>query len=246
MKFINSSLFRALCTLIVGVLLIMYPDKAKQGLIVAIGLLFIIPGLATVVMYYVRKHDEEKALAENPESALPATRPMFPLAGWGSLLLGVGIILMKGEFLVYLHIILAAILILLSIATFITLVRSSKYWHIGLFNYIMPIVVFIVGALIIFKVLSEVEEPTIFLIIGLAFAFYGLVEIYFSIRIFKGQHDYKKRLAAEQKAKEEEVQIENTLNEVQAELDEQAEKAVEENPEIENAEASVEKKDIFD
>lgn len=239
MKFLNSSLFRAICTLIVGVLLIMYPNEAKQGLIIAIGLLFILPGLATVIVYYITKNEEAKKIAEGVEQTPHPARPMFPLAGWGSLLLGIGIIIMKDTFITFLPIILSTILVLLAIASFITLVRTSKYWHVGIGNFVMPVVVFVVGALIIFDVFgSAVPLPTIQIILGLAFIFYGLVEIYYFIRIMRGQYIYKKQLASRQKAQEEQAQIEETLKDVQAELDAEIVEA-EEVP-------TEEKKDIFD
>ncbi|MDO5446509.1 MAG: DUF308 domain-containing protein [Prevotellaceae bacterium] len=247
MKAINSPLLRAVCTLIVGVLLIMFPNETRQGLIIAIGLLFIIPGLATVIVYHINKNNEVKALAEGTADTTPQeSRPMFPLAGWGSLLLGISIILLRDRFIDYLHIILSTILILLAIASFITLIRTSKYWKIGFGNFVMPVVVFIVGALIIFNVLGNVEMPTIQLILGLAFAFYGLVEIYYAIRIMRGKYVYKKKVAAEQKAFEERKQIEDTLNDVQDELDAEAEEKENNVEDIVAEEVKEEKKDIFD
>lgn len=248
MKAINSPLLRAVCTLIVGVLLIMFPNETRQGLIIAIGLLFIIPGIATVIMYHINKNNEAKAIAEGTDDGTPQeSRPMFPLAGWGSLLLGIGIILLRDRFIDYLHIILATILVLLAIASFITLIRTSKYWKIGAGNFVMPVVVFIVGALIIFNVLgTNVQMPTIQLILGLAFALYGLVEIYFAIRIMRGKYIYKKKTAAEQKALEEQRQIEETLNEVQDELDAEAKEREEKVEDIVAEEVKEEKKDIFD
>ena len=45
MRILQSSVFRAICAIIIGALLIKFPDNTVMGITVAIGVLFLISGL---------------------------------------------------------------------------------------------------------------------------------------------------------------------------------------------------------
>ena len=53
MEVLRSSLIRAVCSLIVGVLLIQYPDATVTWITVAIGSLFVLSGVISCVAYIV-------------------------------------------------------------------------------------------------------------------------------------------------------------------------------------------------
>ena len=46
MKVLQSSVFRAICAIIIGILLINNPDNTVKGITIAIGLLFLVSGIS--------------------------------------------------------------------------------------------------------------------------------------------------------------------------------------------------------
>lgn len=177
MRFLHSSIFCAICTLIVGILLLAYPTETGKWLAVLLGILFIIPGVASVIMYYWNKTHGNTEHIE------------FPLAGWGSILLGIGILLIQAYEPQIIIIILGAILIILSISTVVNLLMNSKYWHIGVGNFVIPVVLFIIGVLVIVNYRVEFinDNSAIYIILGLSFMIYSLAELYYSIRVHSGK-----------------------------------------------------------
>ena len=55
MKLLNYGLIRSICALIVGILLIVFPTDVPKYLVMAIGCLFIIPGLIFLLLNTLRK-----------------------------------------------------------------------------------------------------------------------------------------------------------------------------------------------
>lgn len=200
MKFLDTSVFRAFCTIAIGVLLFIYPVEIGQWVSIAIGILFIIPGLVSVTAYYFHHNDH---VMEN-------SLPMFLLAGWGSILLGTAILLMHSQIGNTAFILLGAILVILAVSTFIGVLNARKYYNLGFGNFVVPGLVLVIGLVtIIFSNSLEGEVLTsdlIFQIIGITFAVYGFGEIYYAIRLSVGKYNNKKRIEAEEIIAQKEIQ----------------------------------------
>lgn len=66
----NYSIIRCICALVIGVLLVAWPEAAILYLVITIGVLFLVPGLFSLSGYLIRgKQDGSR----------------FPIAGLGSL-----------------------------------------------------------------------------------------------------------------------------------------------------------------
>ena len=197
MRILQSAILRAICTLLVGVLMLIYPVETGKWASIVIGCLFIIPGVSSVISYY--RHCNDKA----PENH----RPMFPLAGWGSILLGIAILVLRSQTEQTAFILMGVLLVILAISTLINLVMSRKYYNIGVGNFIIPVLVLIIGAVVALfsgEIQDKLLEPKQILeVIAVAFILYGVAELYLSIRITIGRRKYQKQLAAEEKAREE-------------------------------------------
>ena len=55
MKVLRSAIFRALCAIIVGVLLIQYREQTVTWITIAIGVLFFLSGIISLATYYGAK-----------------------------------------------------------------------------------------------------------------------------------------------------------------------------------------------
>ena len=58
MKTMNYSLVRIVCALIIGLVLVLWPDVAVQYLVITLGVLFLIPGLISLISYFGSKPEE--------------------------------------------------------------------------------------------------------------------------------------------------------------------------------------------
>ena len=114
MRTFLSFLVRAVCAAATGYLLVMYRNEMVQWLTIAVGALFFVSGLFSVIAYYAEKRkavkmaERLKAMAElrdgadAPEHAddiVRAVSPSYPIVGIGSILLGTILAVMPGTFI---------------------------------------------------------------------------------------------------------------------------------------------------
>ena len=83
MKVIQSSLFRALCAIIVGALLIQYREQTVTWITIAIGVLFFLSGVFSLLSYMSAKRSAEKMkgqyLYDAQGNQIIGMRPNFPI-----------------------------------------------------------------------------------------------------------------------------------------------------------------------
>ena len=100
MKGVQSVMFRALSFLLVGLLMVSFPDKVTTWLVMVVGVLFLIPGLVSIATFF-------KAYTRKD-----ATRMLLPVIGVGSVVLGCLLLLMPEDFGRWLMYVLAGLFIL--------------------------------------------------------------------------------------------------------------------------------------
>ena len=89
MKIFQSSIFRAICAIAIGILLIKYPNNTVTWMTVAIGILFLLSGLISVIVYInARRNVSEYKITDAEGNVIAGTQPTFPIVGVGSLILG--------------------------------------------------------------------------------------------------------------------------------------------------------------
>ena len=103
MKVIHSSIFRAVCAIIVGVLLIQYREQTVTWITIAIGVLFFLSGVISLASYWAAKRNAEKMqgqiLSDSNGKPIMGMLPKFPLVSVGSLILGLLLALMPQVFI---------------------------------------------------------------------------------------------------------------------------------------------------
>lgn len=174
MKLIQTSFFRAAVALIVGALLIKYRQDMVTWLTVSIGILFFLSGLITCIVYYVSLHDDRATATDVPEAAQPDSNPTFPIAGLGSLILGVILALAPNTIVDWMTYILGGILILGAISQYVMLAGLTKHTRVGVIYWLMPTLVFLVGLTSIVKP-DWISTAPLF-VIGWTMILYGIVE----------------------------------------------------------------------
>lgn len=214
MKVIHSSIFRAVCAIIVGVLLIQYREQTVTWITIAIGVLFFLSGVISLASYWAAKRNAEKMqgqiLSDSNGKPIMGMMPKFPLVSVGSLILGLLLTLMPQVFIAWLMFILAFILILGALTQFVNLASAAKMGRVGILFWLFPSVLLLLGLLTIIKPSAIASAPL--LIIGWGMLIYGVVEL---LNAFKISNNKRIWLKNQQKldSKETYVDVEEVKNE---------------------------------
>lgn len=217
MKVLQSSVFRAICAVVVGILLISNPDSTVTGITIAIGAMFLISGAISCATYFAakaRKNDDVEVYDEQGRIIAPI-KPVFPIVGLGSVLLGLVLMLLPGVFVKSLMYVLGAILLLGAINQFMSLISANRVSSIPLWFWICPIIILLIGLFVILKPMESASLPLI--IIGWCLLLYGVSECINAIKINNVRKRMMKEMAARQAAQEAE---EAEIVEAEAEEDE--------------------------
>ena len=214
MKVIHSSIFRAVCAIIVGVLLIQYREQTVTWITIAIGVLFFLSGVISLASYWAAKRNAEKMqgqiLSDSNGKPIMGMLPKFPLVSVGSLILGLLLALMPQVFIAWLMFILAFILILGALTQFVNLASAAKMGRVGILFWLFPSVLLLLGLLTIIKPSAIASAPLF--IIGWGMLIYGVVEL---LNAFKISNNKRIWLKNQQKldSKETYVDVEEVKNE---------------------------------
>ena len=158
---INYFLLRTISAILLGVVLILCPRSAIFYVVIAIGILFIIPGLISLISYFT------SSSAKRPD--MP-----FMFAGIGSLLFGVVLVAVPHFFVSVLMYLLGIILLLGGTEQLVTLIRAKKSMTVPIAFYIVPSLILVAGILVLLNPFKTAE--TLFILIGITCLVYGIVE----------------------------------------------------------------------
>lgn len=169
MKFITSYIFRSLCSLLVGLLLLFNAQHMPALIIRVIGILFLLPGVIGILTYLFSMFNKNAIL-----------RPTFPLMSIGSVLFGAYLEMYPESFVTYLVILLGVMLILAGINQFTGMITNRKISPFSLLLMILPIVLIGIGGYCITHAYDAAE--TVFKILGFTCIYYGLSDMFLALR----------------------------------------------------------------
>ena len=109
MKALNYSVVRGICAVLMGVLLVTWPEAAIVYLVIAIGAMFFVPSLFSLVGYFMKGRQEGA---------------MFPIISLGSLLFGLWLMVSPAFFVGILMYVLGAVLVFAGITQIVQLVNA--------------------------------------------------------------------------------------------------------------------------
>ena len=187
MRILQSAVFRAICAIVIGVLLIKFPDNTVKGITVAIGVLFLLSGIISCVTYYMAKRNvSEYKIYDKEGNIVAGEQPTFPIVGLGSSILGLILALSPTAFVSALMYIIGAILILGAINQFMGLINGRRYGHVSLWYWVMPSLILLTGLYVMVKPMAPLAMAM--LVLGWCTLLYGVVEL---INAFKFYRDKK-------------------------------------------------------
>jgi uncharacterized membrane protein HdeD (DUF308 family) len=190
MKILQSSVFRAISAIAIGCLLIKYPDNTVTWITVAIGILFLLSGLISLIVYvHARKNVSEFKVMDKEGHVIAGEKPTFPIVGVGSLILGAMLALTPNVFITALMYIIGGILILGAINQFMNLVNARKYGKVGFGYWVFPSVVLLIGLYVIIK--PMVPASMAMLILGWCSLLYGVTELVNSLKFHADKRKFR-------------------------------------------------------
>lgn len=161
MKTMNYSVIRVVFALIIGLVMVIWPGSVANYLVITIGVLFIIPGLITMIGYFSAKNDTAK--------------PRFPIEGLGSFLFGLWLVVFPGSVVALLMYFLGFILLLGGIHQLYSLIIARKWTTVPLVFFITPILILIASLIILAS--PHESQQTAFIIIGITAIVYAASEL---------------------------------------------------------------------
>lgn len=184
MKILRSSVFRAICAIITGILLINNPDSTVRWITIAIGVMFLVSGVISCATYLNARKNAVGAEIYDAEGRLIASpRPPFPLVGIGSILLGLILAVIPGTFVKSLMYVLGVLIILGAVNQFIALAGARRVFRVPAWFWVCPSVILITGIFVIVKPMESAELPL--LIISWCLLFYGVTECVNAVKIYR-------------------------------------------------------------
>ena len=124
MRLFGYSVMCSLCALIMGVLLVMWPEAAMIYLVITVGVLFLLPGLYGIFAYF----------------ASDGSGRAFPIVALGSALLGLWLIVMPAFFVGILMYVLGALLVLGGIGQLMNFISVRKLTgSVPAIFYVIPV-----------------------------------------------------------------------------------------------------------
>lgn len=174
MNYTNSFIFRALSSILIGLLLVLNPERMTVALVMIIGILFALSGFFSLINYFVAIKSKNVIY-----------KPVFPIVGLGSFLFGIFMSVFPDLFIAYLMFVLGIIIILAGANQIFTFIRFRKIIRIPWYMYVFSLVVLGMGILILLKPMATASLP--FIILGYTSIFYGIAELINGVRIKRAQ-----------------------------------------------------------
>lgn len=213
MKVLQSSLFRAFCSIAIGALLIKYRGETVTWMTISIGVLFLVSGIISCVTFFIATRKASDYTITDTNGSVPKLyKPMFPIVGLGSIILGVMLTVSPNVFVTILMYILGAACVLGAINQYMNLANARKIGNVPFVFWVGPTVILLTGLIVLFKPMETAELPL--LIIGWCSLLYGVIEIINAMRISSLHRKYKKMMEQDAQAAQSDLSDLSDLSDV--------------------------------
>ena len=165
MKMMNYGIMRCVSAIAIGLLLMVWPEAAIIYLVIAIGAMFFLPSLFSLVGYFMKGRQ---------------LGMYFPIISLGSLLFGLWLMVSPAFFVGILMYVLGVVLVFAGISQIANLLNARSHTVVPLGYYIMPVLILLAGIVVLANPFAAASVP--FIILGVSSAIYGITEL---INIYK-------------------------------------------------------------
>ena len=177
MKMMNYSIMRCVSAIAIGILLMVWPETAIVYLVIAIGAMFFLPSLFTLVGYFVKGRQ---------------LGMYFPIVSLGCLLFGLWLMVSPAFFVGILMYVLGVVLVFAGISQIAGLLGARSHASVSFGYYVMPILILFAGLVVLVNPFAAATIP--FIILGISSTAYGISEL---INIYKFRRKEEKLMKHE-------------------------------------------------
>ncbi len=192
---ITMAMLRGIAALLIGILLVFWSQNAVTYLIMAVGCLFLIPGLLSLLAYFRQTSPEGNR-----------SFGWSQVLGIGSILFGLCLIVSPVFFEKSLMYALGIILSYAGLSEIIQLTVARQWTRVPVGFYVTPVLVMLVGIFILFNPIESANLP--FIILGVGCMVYGLSDMVNVIKFRRRNSDVEEVQVVLDEPKEQESPIE--------------------------------------
>lgn len=176
----RNSIYRSVISILLGLVLVMWPGAAIRYIIMAIGVIFLITGLVSLFVSYKNRE-------EHPGK-------MVSLTGFGSIILGLLLVCFPSSFATILMFLLGFILVIAAVGQFVTLAAARQFGYVSPVSYLFPVIILIAGIIVLFDPFSSAEG--VFILFGATLVFYGITDLInqYAINKLRKSNDEKEKI----------------------------------------------------
>lgn len=168
MKAMNYSVIRSICSIVIGLLLVVWPEAAVGYLVIAIGALFLVPGLVSIFAYVMNRN----------KGKVP-----FPIVSVGSFLFGLWLMVSPAFFVGILMYVLGIVLVFAGVSQIINLMNFRSWAQVSMGYFVFPVLILVAGMVVLLNPFTAVAIP--FIILGVSCMVYGITDIINNLRFKK-------------------------------------------------------------
>lgn len=159
-RVINEFYVRALCALLLGLALVLFPEQVGDYLVVIVGLIFLVPALCVLIGHVSRPAGQ---------------RGRFPVVALGSLLLGLWLVIDPSFFADLLTFVLGLLLVLGGAQQVVSLILARRWTTVPLVFFVVPVLIVVTGLVMLIH--PTAARSTAFIILGVACMLYTVSEL---------------------------------------------------------------------
>ena len=205
MRLLKISIIRAIAALLVGLLLLKYNVDVLRVLTIVIGVVFIIAGVVSLIGWVnSRRKKADFRAYDNPQAVAASaddTQPMFPIAGLGSLLLGLILALTRSnDYIDWAMYLVGALLVLGALNMLMNVFAARKMEPVGAWMWLPPVAVVVASLVAMIRGLVPAELCTT--ILAVTALVYCVVELLYSFIFSRIRSRYEKTQAQVRRASE--------------------------------------------
>ena len=161
MKMMNYGMMRCVSAIAIGVLLMAWPEAAILYLVIAIGAMFFLPSLFSLVGYFMKGRQ---------------LGMYFPIVSLGSLLFGLWLMVSPAFFVGILMYVLGVVLVFAGISQIANLLAARNHTEVSFGYFVLPVLILLAGIVVLVNPFAAVAIP--FVILGVSSTVYGITELF--------------------------------------------------------------------
>ena len=161
MKMMNYGMMRCVSAIAIGVLLMAWPEAAILYLVIAIGAMFFLPSLFSLVGYFMKGRQ---------------LGMYFPVVSLGSLLFGLWLMVSPAFFVGILMYVLGVVLVFAGISQIANLLAARNHTEVSFGYFVLPVLILLAGIVVLVNPFAAVAIP--FIILGVSSTVYGITELF--------------------------------------------------------------------